>query len=377
MSAEGGRPLAGEAISDTDRAWPAERKQHWGEEAWWRAQIDAALAGEDPVIGNLRITLVHQELSLALNQLTGTNTGANFHTWAVWGSKTAGRTIRREDLPTVARAGATLGPAVAASAVIPVIRHHRGRRAGLGIAGAGLVSGLVGFAVNRLVDRAAHQIFAGNATVLDDIGRQTARFLSALSRGSAQADRNPLEDFLAGLKPGPAVSGGQDLLGHAYRHYDEARRETDRDRQEELMLCANLLAILHEHERLDPYIDASVPPPLRRFVTKRMLSFSVGAEAMKVSADVPTRVGSAFPAALAAIDSPELKRLLSGPQGWDRTPDTAVGSSARDWSSLADRMNFIVDLFRTRQEDLNLFTPPYSPAQTELIRLGRIPEGPL
>jgi hypothetical protein len=30
--------------------------------------------------------------------LTGTDAGANFHTWAVWGSRKAGVTIRQEDL---------------------------------------------------------------------------------------------------------------------------------------------------------------------------------------------------------------------------------------------------------------------------------------
>ena len=71
----------------------------WADQAWWCARIDEAVDDRDPVLSNLRITLVHRELSIALRWLIGDDSGANFHTWAVWGSKTAGRTIRREELP--------------------------------------------------------------------------------------------------------------------------------------------------------------------------------------------------------------------------------------------------------------------------------------
>ena len=212
--------------------------------------------------------------------------------------------------------------------------------------------------------------------MLEDIGRQTARFVSVLSL-PAEDREGRLADFLAGLRPGPATSGGQDLLRGAYRHYYDASRETDRDRRDELMLYANLLAILHEHQRLQPYIAASVPRPLRRFVTKRLLGFSVGAEAMKVSIDVPTRGASPFPDTLMTIEDPELESLLVGPQGWDRTPNSPAGSAAGDWTKLSDRMNFIVDLFRTRQADPMLFAPPYSFRQRETILSGRLPDGPL
>jgi hypothetical protein len=359
-----------------DRAWVLERAQHWGDVVWWQAYIDAAVAGSDPVICNLRITLAHQELSLALSQITGPGSGANFHTWAVWGSKTAGRTIRREDLPLHARDGETLGALLAAGAAVGLIHGTVPRRVGLPVLVGATAGGLASRAVGRLVNRAASRIFGGNATVLEDIGRQTARFIGVFSLAGNDRERG-LQDFLAGLRPGPAISGGQDLLRGAYRHYYDASHETDRDRRDELMLCANLLAILHEHQRLQPYIDAAVPRPLGRFVTKRLLGFSVGAEAMKVSIDVPTPGASPFPDTLMTIEDPELDSLLGGPQGWDRTPNTPAGSAAGDWTKLSDRMNFIVDLFRTRQADPKLFTPPYSYRQRETILSGRLPGGPL
>jgi hypothetical protein len=164
--------------------------------------------------------------------------------------------------------------------------------------------------------------------------------------------------------------------GHPPRAY-ELRNSGDRDRRDELLLCANLLAILHEHERLEPYIDASVPHPVRRFVTRHLLGFTVGAEAMRVSRDVPSRGPAPFPDTLRTIESPELDRLLRGPQGWDRTPNSVVGSAAHDWTKLSDRVNFIVDLFRSRQNDPELFRAPYSPWQRDMIIAGRVPPGQL
>ena len=313
---------------------------------------------------------------MALRRVTGLDSGANFHTWAVWGSKTAGRTIRREDLPLAPRAGEMIGALVAAGAALGLIRGTVRRRVGLSVLTGATAGGLVNWTADRLVNRAASHIFGGNATVLDDIGRQTARFVGVFSL-PGEDRQGGLEDFLAGLRPGPAISGGQDLLRGAYRHYYDASRETDRDRRDELMLCANLLAILHEHQRLEPYIDASVPRPLGRLVTKRLLGFAVGAEAMKVSVDVPTRGAAPFPDTLTTIEDPELDSLLNGPQGWDRTPNSPAGSAAGDWTKLSDRMNFIVDLFRTRQADPKLFTPPYSDRQRETILSGHVPDGPL
>jgi len=378
----------------------ADAPGHWSDEAWWRTRIDEAVYGRDPVVCNLRITLVHQQLSLALRQLIGQSSGANFHTWAVWGSKTAGRTIRRADLPVPIRmvtpaagggagragggggggrgpagggAGAPRGARGAGAAA--VMRSRRGpgrdRRPAIAVAGGACLGAGAGRGVRRLADRAAQSIFGGNATVLDDIGRQSARFLSAAGRDAA------FEAFETQLRPGPPETGGQDLLRGAYRHYREASRAADPDHRDELMLYANLLAILHEHRRLEPYIDGSLPKPLRRLVTVRLLGFSIGHESMRVSENVAPDHGVVFPATLAEIEDDELAALLDGPGGLDRTPDSLQGSAAHDWTQLSDRMNFICDLFRSRQLDPELFEPPYTGAQRAAIEAGQVPDGPL
>ena len=60
--------------------------------------IDSANDEPNPTLCNLKITLAHKELAQRLSEVTGHDAGANFHTWAVWGSKKAGVTIREEDL---------------------------------------------------------------------------------------------------------------------------------------------------------------------------------------------------------------------------------------------------------------------------------------
>ena len=187
----------------------ADAPGHWSDGAWWREQIDEAVDDRDPVLSNLRITLVHQQLSLALRQLIGQSSGANFHTWAVWGSRTAGRTIRHEDLRVPMRVvtpAATLSGAGAAA----VMRARRGpgraRSHAISLVGGAWVGGSAGRGVGRLADRAAQSIFGGNATVLDDIGRQSARFLLAAGGDAA------FEAFETQLRPGPPEAGGQDLL---------------------------------------------------------------------------------------------------------------------------------------------------------------------
>lgn len=331
----------------------------WRDGAWWDAEITAAVDCPDPVLSNVRITLAHRELSIALNHITGPDSGANFHTWAVWGSKKAGRTIRQEDVQWLPGVAAGLG-----AGTTGVLTRRVSRTPALVATAA--AGGAAHALIRRVLGRTATQIYGGNVTVLDDIGRQTARFVATFLDPLDRTDER-LAHFLASLRTGPPEAGGQDLLRGAYRHYLEASRSEAGDRRDELMLMANLLAILHEHHRLDPYIDAAMPRPVRRLVTRRLLSFSLGPEAMQVSHDITSNGATPFPETLRTIELPELNRLLRGPGGLDRTPDSLFGSGAHDWSELGDRMNFIVDLFRTRQFDDTLFAPPFTPHEWDAL----------
>lgn len=77
--------------------------------------------------------------------------------------------------------------------------------------------------------------------------------------------------------------------------------------------------------------------------------------------DVPRLAdGAMFPAELQTLELPALRALLAR---LDRTPDTARGSAARDWHELGDRMNYIVDLFRSRQQEPHMRSPVFSSAR--------------
>ena len=221
--------------------------------------IDDALATADPVLCNLKITLAHRELSIGLHERLGPESGANFHTWAVWGSKKAGRTIRREDIPVLPVAATAAGGAVGAGAgAVAAVGSNRRARPAL-VAGAAAAGALAARKqVHRGLDTAAAQILGGNITVLDDIGRVTARFLDAFPPGDPPP-RETVEEFVAALRPGAPSTDGQDLLRLAFTDYALAWREREERPRVQYMLLANLNAILHEHERLEPYIDAAVP----------------------------------------------------------------------------------------------------------------------
>ena len=347
----------------------------WFDPSWWAEEIPAVIALPDPTLSNLRITLAHYQLSLALREVTGADAGANFHTWAVWGSKKAGVTIRREDTHRVRRAvhllGGGCGLGVAAAGGLWLALLNPVLCLGLGcLVGAGPALGL-----RRVLKRTASQILAGNRTVLEDIGLATGRFVAAF-HGRPSPDPDRLEEFLQTLRPGRTEGGGQGMLGRAFTHYYNARYEPDQDKKHEWMLLANCYAILHEHIRLEPYIAGSMPRLLRRWVTARLLNFYIGEDELRVGLDVPGEVDQSFPGTLRELDNPELLAFLEG-DGWDRTPNSLAGSQARDWADLRERMNFIVDLFRSRHLSPMLFAAPYTREQRAALLEGRIPTGPL
>jgi hypothetical protein len=81
-----------------------------------------------------------------------------------------------------------------------------------------------------------------------------------------------------------------------------------------------------------------------------------------------------YPAALQAIDNRDLRTLLAR---YRADGITALASGAVDWADISERMQFILTLFRARQQDLRLLAQPFSDAQRSDIANGRLPQGPL
>lgn len=349
-------------------------------EADWNALISEAIETADPVLSNLRITRVHYLLSCALQEVIGPDAGANFHTWAVWGSRKAGITIRQEDRDQASR-DATIVAGIVGGLVGVGVGWFFAWLASWSLAWSivsWVLSGVaVGGASGYLLagytrTEASRLILEGNRIVLDDIGRATARYLACVSR----VNNSALDDFLAGFRKGPTEQGGQDLLRTAFEQYEKSRRSSEAKVRHESNYFANCLAVLHEHIRLQPYISRSLPFLIRRCVTERLMTYSVGQQMLSVHEDVPPLSDVSFPPTLTSLDSAELREFLEGHQGWDRGRGSLANTRAKDWTRIRERMGYIVNLFRTRHLQPDLAMSPYSGEQMEQIAAGEFPSRP-
>jgi hypothetical protein len=333
------------------------------DEQYWLDQISEAINTDDAALSNRKITLVHYQLSRALYTVTR-EAGANFHTWAVWGSRKAGVTIRQEDLAEALRnatvvagiVGFLVGVAASTLSLIFWLDWPW-----IVVAGSALLGMFCGAMTGRSIAtysrrEAANLILHGNRIVLEDIGKQTARFV-ALFHDKPEPDPELLQHFLSGLRPGETSTNGQDLLRSAFSHYYTARYSIDVKEKHEATYFANCLAVLHEHIRLQPYIKKSMPFIIRRCATKRMMQFDVGRVTLKVSEEVPRLDGLTFPNTLGDIENEELSEFLNGTSGWGAE---FRSSRADDWTNIRERMRYIVRLFRVMHLESSVFSHPFT-----------------
>jgi hypothetical protein len=362
-----------DSIAEGDPAsvgWPASRMLHWIDQDWWTEQIDSAIADPDPAAVNSRITLLHRELALALRRVTGVEAGPTYHAWAVWASVKAGRVIRREEGNPVV-AGAPLAGFATGCLTTTATPGGRGRHAGAritGAIGAGLLAAGVAWAgAHRAQSRAGSAILEGNVAVIDDVGRHSARFACMFARPEDRTE-DTLKDFLVPLSSVPSAEGGQSLLRDAYRLYFRAADESDPFLRDQAMLLGNLSILLHEHWRLQRFFTAAIPPGARRLVTAHLLHYEVAGERLSVGRDVTPLPGlDDYPRTLVDVVLPELRTFLDR---WSREPHSPMGSAAHDWSRIGDRMNYIIDLVRTRHHHPEVFRAPFD-QRTQALILAR------
>lgn len=297
----------------------------------WGEAIRQACSEPDPVRSNHSITALHYALSEALASALGRDVGPNFHTWAVWGSRKAGATIRQEDLDDAIRnatviagtVGAVIGT-IAAIFLGPLL--HFPSRTSAAITGACLGSVVGGWTGRRLAiwsrEEAARLVLEGNRTVLQDIGEQTARFLQLLGDGASKQGR---QEFFAGLRPGPTEDYGQDRLAKAFGLYLAAADSDDVLVQREAMIAGNCEIVYHEHIRLEPYIRGAMPFIIRRCATERMMTYEIGDRTLRVGANLP---------------------------------GTHTPTAAKDWTKLEERMRYVFALFREFHDAPEVFSTP-------------------
>ena len=86
---------------------------------------------------------------------------------------------------------------------------------------------------------------------------------------------------------------------------------------------------------------------------------------------LPTR--RIYPDVLSSLEHPEMQAVAHR----YGTPSGPRLFKSRDWANLDQRMQFIFELFRTRQKSLELFDPPFLYQQRLAIATDQLPVGSL
>ncbi|MDJ0770979.1 MAG: hypothetical protein QNJ12_19460 [Ilumatobacter sp.] len=365
--------------------------------------VDRIREIEDPAVRNLWITQSYADLARRL--LGHLHTDQTWCTFAIWASNTAGVSIRGEELPHFVT-DLLEGADHHIDAIVDDANDHPPliRR---------LTTRLHRSHLERLVTRAVGQVSAriahGNTLVYAELAPLFVRFLEWLDdvEPSALTD-DGIETDLDGL--GVPSERDDQLVRTAFRCYAMAVRADDPHERAQLVLAANVAAVLHEQQRLQPDIAAALDAglidvgdeldglchrwlagPVRRWLvglaqrrivrhvellwehiaTHLLMTLDVPGQRLHLGRDVPPPAdGPMFPAALEHMELPALVALM---QEWDPTGGTGRGSGADDWADLHQRMGYITNLFRSRQQVLGLTAPPFTSAELAVMTRLELP----
>jgi hypothetical protein len=258
--------------------------------------LDDIVGMTDPVIRNLFITQRYHDLSLGLRAVVDRD-NVNWSTFATWASKTAGETIRDEEVPKVVvgllDSGETISSAFrwAAEALRTLDPE----------APPGSVSVPILFGpVRKMIEDLAEQIAIGNLKVFGELAPIFADFVQTFDE-EPQRDPRQIDAFVERLTPGPVEKGGQDLLREAFRGYWEARYERDAELKAQRILASNVQIGLHEQTRLQPQIKAALDEPVEELIRDQIHAVA--------RASVPSILPDRIAQALAAPLDPMIDRI--------------------------------------------------------------------
>lgn len=304
---------------------------------------------------------------------------ATWTTFAAWASAQAGCTIRKEDLLRALERRLSDSEAI--------------RR---------IVNGPLKLGARYIVqailklnpfERSSQAVASGNIKVYAEIGAEFARFLDLLAK---QPTESQIVDFCASLKPGPPPEG-QGYLRQAFPAYFKAIQSPPGKIRSELILLGNLCIGCHEQTRLQPEIEASIDgsawdaieikqrlfelllphlsqiggvltqavmrariEPLlepvirevqeiiREIITERLMVLELPGQILRLGDDL----SGEFTEFLRVIKNTDALAIL---EEVDLTPDSLLRTGTRDWTQFPQRMHFIADLFRSRQNYARLF----------------------
>ena len=376
------------------------------------AQANAISAMTDPVLRNLKITQAYHDLKTALTRLFGAQ-NVTWCAYATWASKTAGTFIRGDEVPGLIRDYLAASDHIAE--VLAKANDHL-----FGVHEHAKVDhGFVNDTIEDVMRDITAHVGQGNLLVFKELAPLYAAWLETFKTRPTAYNPKAIDAFVAGnLTPGPLDQGGQDLLIQAFRTYYDAMLENDTVKKAQQIFLANALVGYHEQTRLQgpivgslnaPLVDIFVgkakthartrPPsvfhsaieaivdrvlqPLGKQIeqewqdvsTRWLMSLALPSVVLHLGKDVvPISETQMFPDDLAVATFEPLVDLLAK---LDRVPNSVVGSAAKNWGDLGDRMGFVVDFFRTRQQDASLYRQPFTDDQVAAFTTGTMPEGKL
>ena len=345
------------------------------------------------VLRNLQVTNGYYRISQGMRKVIGSR-NISWTTFATHASKTAGQALRHELMPRLVK-----------STMMRLAGHdntfffYNNVLTKEGQSAENETENALAEALKKV----SLLVSQGNVVVFTELAPPFVDFIN-LFRKAWIKKQDHLRAFLDNhFVPGPLEAGGQDLLREAFISYYDARFETDSKRKSELILLGNLLIGLHEQTRLQPVIEKAMSVPLSAFMKfqdeakpakKRCLSvdkmsrqiitraatqmwmlITLPSRELKLSQNIiaPTGVHS-FPIDLLDIEHPRCRELAIS---FDSSLETLSNSAADDWSSLKDRMKFVVNFFRSHQQYKRMFEAPFLEDQGRAIEAGHLPAGPL
>jgi hypothetical protein len=356
----------------------------------------------DPVLRNLLITQRYHEFAVDLRD-GGAGEDATWCAFAVWASKTAGATIRGEVLPK--RAREIIVEHKDSENFLRLVTHKLGTFVTGGLSHAHLER-----VAKAVTDDVSAAIADGNRLVFAEL----APLFTALIAARRSTSRSDPDAIIVSLEPAlDRLQGSEDMEGvaDAFRGYVEALCSPDR--RACAVLRANVLAVAHEQKRLQPNIetalDAAVTDTFKRVIegdvvhhvrgkvraildkiiddvskdmdmawdtvlTQTIMRLVTKSEVFDLHENIKPLSTGMFPVALNNLSGTDAAAAVAE---WDTTGGTGTPSGAEDWADLHERMNFIVNLFRSRQQQATLFEPPYDDGQVAALDRREVPEPPL
>ena len=366
---------------------------------------------DQPVLRNLYITQRYHDLSRALGEVIG-GPDVNWSTFATWASKTAGQSVRNEEVPPFVDdlvgeyEDEVMHPFGAIESAVHAIVPTTGFHASFLLA-----------PVKETIETVSGSISAGNLKVFAELAPLFVQFVEQM-RAAPPPSQTGLAALIENLDPRPVEDGGQDMLRRAFTNYFKASMENDAVEKARLVLLGNCQIGMHEQTRLQPQIEQAMDAPIddllrkhlhaslgtgagkgvfqrlvdaveqpfrdltdvvqqlwERIATRYLMTLALpGGAELPLGRNIPKDAASQsyLPPPLQNITAPD--DLVSLIKRYDRARGaTDVGSASVDWRILEDRMNFILNLFRSRQQNGDLLGQPFSDDQRALIEKDEVP----